>query len=162
MTHDKRQEGWHVPHRLRQLRPAVAASLETANTQSWAVVDPDLLELARLRVAGMIGSTQGRARRSAAARAAGLAEDKIAALAQWPSDPRFTHREQDCLAFVEQYVMDVAGMSDEQVAVAERHFDGGGFRDFVTALYITEVTLRLELAGDALLQPADSPMEASA
>lgn len=126
-----------MPELFAARRPEVAARLADAGRAASVVVDADLLALARARVATLVGHPAG-----------------DAALAGWPTDPALSQRDRDCLAFVEQYVFDVANVDDDLVANASRHFSDGGFRDFVVALYLTELTLRLELAERALLGPA--------
>jgi hypothetical protein len=67
--------------------------------------DPVLLELARIRIATLLGHTGELARRNAKARAAGLTEAKVANLPAWPTSPLFTTRERACLSLAEQFVM---------------------------------------------------------
>lgn len=58
--------------------------------------------------------------------------------------------EGDCLALVDQMLIDVSATTDEQVAAAGRHFAQGGLSDFVTAAYLTEASVRLEIASARL------------
>ena len=59
--------------------------------------------------------------------------------------------EADCLALVDQMLIDVSSMTDEQVAAADLHFAPGGLSDFVTAAYLTEASVRLEIASARLI-----------
>ena len=88
--------------------------------------------------------------RTPVAIAAGLDEATIAELAAWPSSPRFGPSERACLAVCEQFVLDVAGMSDELAMAAAEQLGPEGFRDLVTALLVLEQRQRLRLAWERL------------
>ena len=91
--------------------PRVAASLAAAHVAAWAVVDPVVLELCRLRLAQLFGDAAESARRTPAAVAAGLDESMVRELPAWPRSPRFGPRERACLAFCEQFFVDVANVT---------------------------------------------------
>jgi alkylhydroperoxidase family enzyme len=133
--------------------------LEGALGVAREVTDRALLDLVGARVAMLIGHEE------AVPLVLRAGSESSGALADWPSDPRFTQRERDCLGFVEQYVMDVGRVDDEMVGRAARHFADGEFWDFTVALYLTEFALRLDLAATGLLLDADhdsSPPRAAA
>ena len=78
-----------------RLRPASGAArrlrrVRRPHLDVAAVVSPVLLELCRLRVAQILGCESELQRRSAAAQAAGLSEETIAALDDWRTSERFS------------------------------------------------------------------------
>ena len=83
---------------------------------AWADTDPVLLELARLRIAALLGDPAAQARRTGRATEAGLSDDKVAALAQWPTSPLFSETERAGLALTEQFVIDANSVTDRSVA----------------------------------------------
>ena len=76
------------------------------------LVDPELLELCRLAIAGVHGSRSELAVRHDV----GLAPEKADALADWRSSDLFSERERSCLALAEQFTIDPHGVSDEDFA----------------------------------------------
>jgi len=142
---------WHVDSKLRALRPHAVALLDLANERAWTTVHPVLLEQIRLRVAALIGNEPGLLRRSRLARDEGLTEAKIAQLATYYKSDQFSALESQCLTFAEQFVIDVSNMAGAEMAGLARHFAAEQYQEFVTALYVTEFTQRLELVAPALL-----------
>jgi alkylhydroperoxidase family enzyme len=130
--------------------PDVQEHLDDLHEAVWNVVDPVLLELCRLRIARLLGCAAEEGVRTPAAIAAGLDEATIADLAAWPSSARFGPRERACLAVCEQFVIDVAGMSDDVAVAAAEQLGPDTFRDFVTALLVLEQRQRLRLAWERL------------
>jgi alkylhydroperoxidase family enzyme len=141
---------WRLPEPSAVWPADALALLEFANGCAWEATDPVLLELARLRAASLIGHEEGRHRRSATARARGLGEEKIAALGDSFSSDRFDDRERECLRFVEQFVIDVSGVTDADRG-ALRSVLGDETESFVTSFYITEFSQRLEMMSSRLL-----------
>lgn len=134
----------------REVRDALDAVWRAA----WESVDPVLLELCRLRLATLLGCAAELAVRTPAAAAAGLDEERVELLSRWPTSPRFGSRERACLAFAEQFAIDVAGL-DEATAGAVRYQLGEqGFVDFVNALLVIEQRLRLRLIWRQLFEHA--------
>jgi alkylhydroperoxidase family enzyme len=128
--------------RLAALSPDAATALSDVVTAAWADTDPVLLELARLRIAKLLGNTAEQARRSVRATNAGLTEAKAADLAAWPTSPAFTTRERACLALTEQFVIDANGVTDEQVAEVTEHLGPTGCYAFVEAVSVLETFQR--------------------
>jgi hypothetical protein len=126
--------------------PRVAASLAAANAAAWQVVDPVLLELCRLRLAQLFGDTTEQAVRTAAAIDAGLDESMVTDLRQWPRSPLFGRCERACLAFCEQFFMDVANITAHETEAISAELGVQGLVDFVSALLVIEQRLRLRLA----------------
>ncbi len=155
----------HLPPQLYALAPQPLALLDAANALVECAVPPVLLELVRLRAAALIGNRAGMLRRSGAAHAQGLSEAKIARLDDAWSAQAFSATEKACIAFTDQFVFDVTGMGEGEVAALAQHLPAEHLpaqhlRGFVTAVYLTEFTQRLELMAWALLgdpAPGRSP-----
>src|ERR1700722_9040783 len=96
------------------LCPEAFEALAGTVAAAWEDTDPALLELARLRIAKLLGSDAELQQRSARAVECGLSEQKVAEVEAWPSSLRFTPAERACLALTEQFVMDANGVTDEQ------------------------------------------------
>ena len=109
---------------------------------AWEETDPVVLELARLRIATLLGNDGELTRRTPAARDAGLTEDKIAAVPEWPTSSRFDARERACVSLAEQFVMDANGVTDEQVADVTEHLGAEGCYAFVQAVSVLETFQR--------------------
>ena len=132
---------------LREARPDTIAELEEAYRLAVSLTDSRLLELLALRIASLLGYPRTRAPWVSCA---SLPDAVIERLPSWPEDPLFTERERDCLSFTEGFVMDVAGITDTDAAVVRRHFDDRSFLALVTAIYLTEYTLRLQFVAERL------------
>lgn len=131
---------------LTDYAPASAQHLHGAQTVRPRDIDPVLLELARLRIAGLLRNRTALAERSAEAEAAGLTEEKIRAIPQWPTSELFTAIDRACLGLAEQFVIDVGGVSDEDVARVADALGPAGLYGFVQCLYVTDMSQRLDLA----------------
>jgi alkylhydroperoxidase family enzyme len=78
-------------------------------------LDPVLVELCRLRVAQMVESPFDLSVRYLPAIDAGLSEQKISVLGDYPTSPHFTDRERTALEFTEQWVIQSSSIADENV-----------------------------------------------
>lgn len=134
--------------------PDVRRELAAAWTAAWATVDPLLLELCRLRIAMLLGCGDESAVRTPVAVDAGLDEGVVDELANWPRSGRFGARERACLAFTEQWVIDVAGMDDGTVGAVGEQLGDQGLADFAAALLVVEQRQRLRLAWQQLFEVA--------
>jgi alkylhydroperoxidase family enzyme len=140
--------------RFAGLCPDAVAALSGLVAAAWAESDPVLLELARLRIATLLGFTAELERRSVRAQTAGLTEAKVSELAAWPTSPLFTRRERACLALTEQFVLDANGIDDTHVADVTEHLGPAGCYAFVQAVSVLEtfqracLTLGIETAPD--------------
>ena len=76
----------------------------------------------------------------------------VAALSSWPTSDLFTDTDRACLAFAEQFVIDVASLSDDQAAAVSDRLGPQGFADFVHGLLVTEQRQRLQLVWGRLFQ----------
>jgi alkylhydroperoxidase family enzyme len=147
---------------LTEHAPDAAVALAGVQALVPQVTDPVLAELARLRMAQLLGDAAGLERRSQAALDHGLDEETIADLPQWPVSDRYSARERDCLALAEQYVIDVSAVTDAQTGAVLAHLGAAGLYGFVQALYAIDESIRLELAlaaafADVPPQPEETP-----
>ena len=122
------------PDAVQALAGVVAAAEEET--------DPVLLELARIRIATVLGYPAERARRSVRARDAGLTEEKVADLPAWPTSARFTACERACLSLTEQFVIDANGVTEAQVADVTEHLGPAGCYALVEAVSVLETFQR--------------------
>jgi len=99
----------------------VIASLDNAQELARSSVDPALLTLCEARISELLGDP-------ASPRAPRSARDKAA------------------LAFTEQWVIDVASMTDGMVGDLVDHLGEDGLMDFVHVLLVVEQRIRLDLA----------------
>ena len=81
---------------------------------------------------------------------AGLDEATVADLSRWPTSPQFGTRERACLAFVEQWIIDVASVSDEQAAAVAEVLGPDQLAGFAAAVLVLEQRQRLRLAWSRL------------
>ncbi|WP_322747043.1 MULTISPECIES: hypothetical protein [unclassified Frankia] len=144
---------WRLPGQLCALRPDATQLLDRVNEHAWRTAEPALLELMRLRVACLIGNRAGEAARSPAARTGDLSEAKIDDLPAYPTSTHFSPVERECLAFAEQFVMDVSGMTTAALDVLAHQLGRTELSDFVGALYAIEFTQRLQMVAQVLLAP---------
>lgn len=133
---------------LMSLHPALAADHHRLLDEVWnASVDARILELCRLRTATILGNNRAWDEpRSPAAVQAGLDESLVAALAEWPTHSGFDAATKACLSLAEQYVIDVHGISDAQVAEVEAAIGADGVITLTTALATWEITHRFDNA----------------
>jgi alkylhydroperoxidase family enzyme len=128
--------------RLASVRPAAFDALAAVVEAAWQDTDPVLLELARLRIATLLGNTAESGRRTSRATEAGLSETQVADLASWPTSSHFTSRERACVAITEQFVMDANGVTDALVADVTEHLGPAGCYAFVEAISVLETFQR--------------------
>ncbi|MCW2525348.1 MAG: alkylhydroperoxidase like protein AhpD family [Pseudonocardiales bacterium] len=137
---DASSAGWTE---LTALAPDGFARLVELHQLVWTLVDPVVLELARLRIAQLIGADYMGGLRSERATAAGLAESKIIQLRQWPASPDFTERDRACLTLAEQFVIDVNGTTDDQTEAVLQFLDPAELLSYVNAIWMFEQLQRL-------------------
>lgn len=117
--------------------------LDEAWEAARAAVDPQLLELCRLRVAMLLDCRSE------------LDGLNTADLANWPRSEAFGTTERACLAFTEQWVIDVASMDDATVAAVRDALGDQGLADFASALLVVEQRQRLRQTWAALFGRTD-------
>jgi alkylhydroperoxidase family enzyme len=106
-------------------------------------VDPVIVELCRLRIAGLIGAHAHLALRRPKAADAGLTEAKIAALASWPESPLFSDAERACLALAEQFCMGAFTITDADVAAVLEHLSADECYALVNGIWVMEALARM-------------------
>jgi alkylhydroperoxidase family enzyme len=130
-------------------RPAYAAALRDVEAALWAqdALDPEILELCRLRIAQLLGADDELRERSPAA--AGLDEVLVEKLRQWPTAPEFDERQRACIGFAEQALIDAQEVTDDQVARVIAAVGEGGFLvlSYGCGFFETTQRARLLLAG---------------
>jgi alkylhydroperoxidase family enzyme len=137
-------------------QPEVLSHLHDAWDQAWLATDPYVLELCRLRIAMLLHCEAESQARTPAAESAGLSEATIEALAAWTFDEQFRPVDRACLAFTEQFVIDVANLDNVTASNVVDHLGEVGMQDFLSALLVLEQRIRLRLAWDCLFGDAES------
>jgi alkylhydroperoxidase family enzyme len=116
--------------------PEVREQLELAHDEACATVASDLLEPCRARIAQLLGCTE---------ELEGADPAWLAELTRWPTSPAIDDRQRACLAFTEQFVIDVASMDDALAEAVRTHLGDVGLHDFTSALLVVEQRQRLRL-----------------
>jgi hypothetical protein len=122
--------------------PDIAQVLEDAHEAAWARFDRTTLELCRLRIATLLGNV-GEAETD-------LDPAIVAAANDWPPSSLLTGAQHACLAFTDEFVIDVASLSDSTAAAVVAEISEQGFADFVNALLVVEQRQRMRLAWSRL------------
>jgi hypothetical protein len=141
-----------VPDWVSEYAPDAAAHLSRAQSVLPDQVGPVILELARLRIASLLRNESALSRRAPESVSAGLTEEMVEAIAQWPTSELFSEGDRACLALAEQFVIDVGGVSGEDVARVLAVLGPPGLYGFVQALYLFDMTQRLELSLGAVVR----------
>jgi alkylhydroperoxidase family enzyme len=130
----------------------VVEALDRTWEAAWSTptVDPRLLELCRLRIATLLGCEYELESRTRVAAVAGFDEALAKELAAWPTSPRFRPIERACLAFVEQFVIDVATLDDDLAEALRSHLGDQGVVDLTAAVLVIEQRQRLRLVWERL------------
>ncbi|MEO5899949.1 MAG: hypothetical protein ABIR68_07410 [Ilumatobacteraceae bacterium] len=139
------------------LRPELSPLLEDYLAASWAASDPLVLELCRLRVAMLHGDRAQQRLRHDTAVAAGITEEHVAALALDPGSPIFDTHQQRCIAYAEQYVVDVHGITDADAEAVREGMSDDGFVAFTIALGLFDGIGRMRLVLGLGDEDADGP-----
>jgi alkylhydroperoxidase family enzyme len=123
----------------------VASALDRLNSAAWAAVDPELLDVCRLRVAMILGCDDELAHRPMATSSLTL-ED----IRSWTTSDRVSPRQRACLAFAEQFVIDVKNLENKTVHDVTEQLGVDGLVNFASALLVIEQRQRLQLTWNAL------------
>jgi AhpD family alkylhydroperoxidase len=110
------------------------------------LVDPVVLELCRLRIAQLLRCAPELTARTPAALAAGLTEDRIARLAEWPIAPDYSAVERAALAFTEMYVIDPGAVTDELAGDVTAHFSASEATALTTGIAVFDAIARFQVA----------------
>ncbi len=132
--------------RLLALRPELQPRVNDYLPTAWAASDPVVLELCRLRIAALHGDRAQQRLRHDTAVAAGLTEQQVAALPRHHDSPLFTHHQRRCVAYAEQYVVDVHSLTDAQAEAIRAETGDDGFVAFTVALGLFDGLGRMRLA----------------
>jgi hypothetical protein len=108
--------------------PDVLEQLNLARDAAWSVTDNRLLGLCEQRIREILG----------------VADESQ--LANWWADASLSKAEKACLAFTEEYMIDVASLSDESAASVRNELGDQAMVDFVSALLVVEQRQRIALA----------------
>ncbi|MBP1686221.1 MAG: hypothetical protein H6Q33_2364 [Deltaproteobacteria bacterium] len=136
------------------LRPALYDDFQNFLSLFWSLrpIDPVILELCRRRVAQLLG---GGAVPPIGQGSTGVSEappEKIAALEQWREAVAFSEGERACLAFVEKFVLQPHGVTDEDAAAVREHLSDKEMVAFTEALAVfdgfTRFRIILGIEGD--------------
>ena len=117
-------------------------ALDAAYAAAWSATDSELLAVCRDRVAMLLGHP---------ATLDAMPADGRRSLSAWTSSETFSERERAALDFTEQYVIDVASMTDDQANALRHHLGDEGLVSFVNALLVIEQRMTLELALEGVL-----------
>jgi hypothetical protein len=107
--------------------PDVLEQLNLARDAAWSTVDNRLLGLCEQRIREILGTA-----------------DEVL-LANWHSSGELSAAERACIAFTEEYMIDVASLTDEAAAAVRQHFGDQATADFVSALLVVEQRQRIAL-----------------
>jgi alkylhydroperoxidase family enzyme len=142
------------------LRPELQPLVNEYLAAAWAASDPVVLELCRLRIATLHGDRAQQRLRHDTAVAAGLTEQQIAALPRHHDSPLFTDHQRRCIAYAEQYVIDVHGITDTEAEAIRAEIGDDGFVAFTVALGLFDGLgrMRLALGLDDETPVADAPV----
>ena len=112
-----------------KLDPDAAAALERMVNEAWKATDPAVLGRCRDRIRDLLSGSDLR------------------------SDPDV---DDPYLALTDQFVVNVSGVTDEQIEALRRLGDDASVYAFVAALYVIDMTERLDLLARAVCLPATS------
>jgi alkylhydroperoxidase family enzyme len=127
-----------------ELRPELAAAHHRLHATIWECgIAPSILELCRLRMAQLLQCAPALAERSPRI---DVAEERVAHLAQWPTNPLYSDDERTCLEFAELFVIDQHAITDGQAEAVRQALSESGFVAFTTALAIWENQHRFDNA----------------
>jgi len=111
------------------------------DAQIWdGRIDPELLEICRVRIATLHGCAPELAKHRADI------GDKRRTIAQWPTSPLFTDTERALLRFTEQYVIDAQGVIDADAAGVTTVLSGPEIAAFTIAIGTFDAICRFTLA----------------
>lgn len=113
--------------------------------RSLQAIDPDILDLCRLRIAQVLGGDTVPTIGAAGTGARTPPAEKVAALEEWRQAAVFTDRERACLAFAEKFVLQPHGVTDEDAAAVTAHLSDKEMIAFTEALAILDGFTRFRI-----------------
>jgi len=99
----------------------------------------------------MLHDPAGCAWRSPKAAAAGLDDECALSVADWRDDARLSAADRAYLAFTEQFVTSVPHISPDEIEALLEHSDPERVYAFIEALYLMEMTERVDIVMRAAL-----------
>jgi alkylhydroperoxidase family enzyme len=155
------EPAWRLPAELYALRPEAARLLDHVNEGAWGTAEPALLELIRLRVGRLIGTDDGTPSPAQVTRgrSLGLPEEKVSNLTSYSTSAEFSSADRECIAFAEQFAMDVSGVTPGMRDALAAQVGQDDLHDFVTAVFVLEFTQRMQTMSRRLL-PSAPPVTA--
>lgn len=131
--------GWTMPTTvIRSLAPEAIASFEQAVGVARSAIDAGIYDPVRARVADLLGVHDPVPADAASA-------ERCAAVADWPTSPLFGDADRAVMAFTEQYIVDVAAVTDDQRSALTGAL-GDRSATFSQALYTIDYDLRVRAA----------------
>ncbi len=128
----------------------VRAALVASHRAIWErSFDPRLFELVRVRIAQLLRCDAELRTRTLDAQAVGVDEALLDALPTWPTSDRFDERDRVVLGWVEQWVLDVKGITDDQAARVREQFSDAELAQLTLALASFEAAIRARTALEA-------------
>lgn len=99
----------------RTLQPDVFAAFTELMGTVWdqGELEPELLELSRLRMATLTGCRADAALRYRTTGWPGIDEERVARLPSWPTSASFSTRERRVLRYAEEFAVDPASVSED-------------------------------------------------
>jgi alkylhydroperoxidase family enzyme len=139
------------------LRPELFAAWRAFATQFWtrSLLDPNLLELARIRIGQMHGAELPDLCDAMRAARAALPRAKADALAAWwRNEGTYSETERACLRFAEQFVLDAKGITDAEAGAVVGALGDAGTVAFVELLAVLDGFSRFARILDVGATPA--------
>lgn len=128
------------------VRPELDDLLQDYLAAAWASGDPVVLELCRLRIATLHGDADQARLRHRGAVDAGLTEEMVTALPDHHRASCFSEHQRRCVAYAEQYVVDVHGITDADAEAVKAGMSDADFVAFTVALGLFDGIGRFRLA----------------
>jgi hypothetical protein len=129
---------------LLALLPAGAGELRALYDGLWeGGVDPVTLELCRRRMSMLITPAADPGPPDSRAVAAGLDDELVSALADWPTSDRYDPARRAAIGYAEQYVLDPHGFTDAGAATMHEHFTPEQLATLTTAVATFDALTRV-------------------
>jgi len=156
---------------VRELQPEVLAAYAELMATVWeqTELEPELLELARLRMATLTRCQVDAARRYRTAAWSGIAEERVARLPSWPTDASFSARERRALRYAEEFALEPASVTEDCWAGLDAEFGAEEtvqltmsfavlveFQRFCLAAGVDDISIRWSPTVEAVDRPTTS------
>jgi len=143
------------------LAPRAWGAFAAFQDAAWQAGPTELLELARLRVAQLLRCPG--VELSPPPGGSEVPPDKSASISSWATSSLFDDRERAALTFTEQFVIDVAGVTDDHRAALAGALSDTELGPFVMGLFTSDYGLRASVAVGRLFtdggtDPGSSPL----